>query len=662
MKNILLILLAFFIGCSTHKTKKTSSTKNKQLKKITLKEDITTYTNKINIIIDSLIKIDDPRLKRNKNGDIIRPNDISPSGKPIYFEKSHGDNLFSSVKAGALKEYGSLGLNLYGKGVVVGVWDYGAILVTHDEFTNPSTGANVIDLDTNEPQNIEDNHPTSVTSCIYAQGVFHNENYDFEGLAPNVDKLIYRNWDDRDLEILISLDANPNFVLSNHSYGFPIKRSDGVFQYEASEIGVYGNRDKTLDNNANSYPYYLHVTSAGNEGDLEAYQSGSPLQYEGQEFKDYDLLTSGTLAKNILTVGSISNQLSIFGTTVPSVFSSSGPADDGRVKPEIVARGESIPVARALDNDGNQITNGYSSASGTSFSSPITTGGLVLLQELYKNYNQNFMLSSTLKGLVCHTADDVTSWNGYEDIIGPDPKTGYGLLNLEKAATLIMNDSAVNSLNIQELDLNDGEELSFSFTQTDSNEPFIASISWTDPAKTEMASTIDLVNDLDVRIEKDGVVYLPWKLDAASKNQAAIKGDNLVDNFEKIELQQPELGTYLLTISHKGTIEGTQKVSLIVSGNGYLTLGNQETNSLSLEKTVIVYYNKIKDKLIVQSILAENTIIGLEIYSLNGRLINKSTFQDQKFLEVDTSNFESSIYFAKIQTKNGALTHAFLIN
>ena len=135
-----------------------------------------------------------------------------------------------------------------------------------------------------------------------------------------------------------------------------------------------------------------------------------------------------------------------------------------------------------------------------------------------------------------------------------------------------------------------------------------------------------------------------------------------MDNFEKIELQQPELGTYLLTISHKGTIEGTQKVSLIVSGNGYLTLGNQETNSLSLEKTVIVYYNKIKDKLIIQSILAENTIIGLEIYSLNGRLINKSTFQDQKFLEVDTSNFESSIYFAKIQTKNGALTHAFLIN
>ena len=29
--------------------------------------------------------------------------------------------------------------------------------------------------------------------------------------APEVDKLIYRDWDQRDMEILIALDANPNF-------------------------------------------------------------------------------------------------------------------------------------------------------------------------------------------------------------------------------------------------------------------------------------------------------------------------------------------------------------------------------------------------------------------------------------------------------------------
>ena len=203
----------------------------------------------------------------------------------------------------------------------------------------------------------------------------------------------------------------------------------------------------------------------------------------------------------------------MFGQPYPSDFSTSGPAKDRRIKPEIVER-ESVPVAVAFDSNGNGSTNDRSLVSGTSFSSPIVTGGLTLLQELYSNYENNFMRSSTLKGLACHTADDVKSWNGFNDVIGPDPKTGYGVLNLEKAASLIMSNSSNQSL-IQELEISNGQQKNISFTVTDSNQELIATICWIDPEKTDLTAPKDLINDLDLRLEKDGTTHYPWKVNAS---------------------------------------------------------------------------------------------------------------------------------------------------
>ena len=127
-------------------------------KKIKLKNDLINYNKKIDRIIDSLVGAKYPRLKRDTEGNIIRPHDISQKGKPLYFEISHGDNLFSSVKAEALKTGGRLGLDLNGNGITVGIWDYGAILSNHEEFINPTTGINAINIDQNESQKIQDNH------------------------------------------------------------------------------------------------------------------------------------------------------------------------------------------------------------------------------------------------------------------------------------------------------------------------------------------------------------------------------------------------------------------------------------------------------------------------------------------------------------------------
>lgn len=649
MKTKSIIIVLFFLSCnSISSTKEIDYREKEVVNRVKLKDHILKYNSSINDKIDSLITAGDKRLKRDNNGKIIRPNDISPSGFPLYFETSHGDNLFSSIGAESVKSGGTLGLSLYGQGIVVGVWDYAAVLIEHEEFKD-ETGSTIIEINQNESQTVEDSHPTSVTSCIIAKGIFHDENYDFEGLAPNIDKLIYRDWDNRDIEVLINLDANSNFIVSNHSYGFPIKTSEGTFQYTANEIGVYGDRDKTLDLNANNYPYYLHVTSAGNEGDLEGYQEGTTIQYQGQEFAKYDLLTNGALAKNILTVGSISDQLTLFGTPSPSSFSSAGPADDGRIKPDIVARGERIPVASAFDSNNSISSTSRNLASGTSFSSPIVTGGLALLQELYKTYNGLFMHASSLKGLACHTADDVSSWNGYNNIVGPDAKTGFGVLNLEKAAALIMTNEA-NQLHIQELELNNEQVINVPIQMNQNTEPFIATICWNDPAKIDLSAAKDLIHDLDLRVTKNDITYFPWKLDPSNKNQPATKGDNQVDNIEKVEAGN-EIGAYMVTISHKGQLESAQKFSLILSGSGIVL--NNEKEFSHIKNKFIAFHDVLHNTISLKSLNADTNITAVSIYNLSGQLLFEKKNINDNHCTIESTHLDRGVYLLHVSSSIG---------
>ena len=78
-------------------------------------------------------------------------------------------------------------------------------------------------------------------------------------------------------------------------------------------------------------------------------------------------------------------------------------------------------------------------------------------------------------------------------------------------------------------------------------------------------NTPALVNDLDIRVSKDGNTFFPWKLNPGSVSAAATKGDNTVDNVEKVEIGA-SAGTYTITVSHKGSLtNGSQRFALIVS-------------------------------------------------------------------------------------------------
>ena len=297
-------------------------------------------------------------------------------------------------------------------------------------------------------------------------------------------------------------------------------------------------------------PYYLPVIAAGNDRD------------DGISFDGYDILTDMACNKNALTVAAV-RQLIIYdepSDVIMSTFSSWGPTDDGRIKPDISGKGVGTFSASVESN------SSYYTASGTSMAAPNVAGSLLLLQQHYFNVNGMFMRSSTLRGLACHTAFEAG------DNPGPDYEFGWGLMNAEAAAEAITNNGG-SSL-IQEVALNNGESYSIQVYAADLAD-LHASITWTDPAGDFPPAGMNnptpaLVHDLDLRVSKDSTVYFPWKLNVEDPSEGATRGDNLVDNIEKVEVEN-STGLYTITVTHKGILEGPQIFSLIVTGIGDCT-------------------------------------------------------------------------------------------
>lgn len=268
------------------------------------------------------------------------------------------------------------------------------------------------------------------------------------------------------------------------------------------------------------------------------------------------------MAKNVITVGAVDDIENGYQNTtdvkqINTDFSSWGPTDDGRIKPDIVANGDALySTVYRTDSDSGSY---FEIMDGTSMAAPNVTGSIALLQEHYQNtHNQNPPRAATIKGVIIHTADEAGSNPG------PDYKFGWGLLNTAKAAEKISED--VNSSNtIQELTLSNNQTYSTDIFN-DGTTPLKVTIVWTDPAPSNLMLSKSLVNDLDLRVS-NGNNFEPWILNDAQPNQAASRGDNTKDNVEQVYISAPGSGYYTVTVTHKGTLSSPQAFSMIISGD-----------------------------------------------------------------------------------------------
>jgi hypothetical protein len=517
----------------------------KEISKLAKDFDIK-YTNyKNNAII--FAKQHNLPIKYYKNGDFIELQQVV-NNIPIYY-KTNNLNALISTRTNSLHSGGSLGLNIEGQNMTAYIWDGGIALQNHieylDEFGNSRYSVG-------DFSNSIEFHATHVTGTIISKGIDPNS----LGMMPKGHAVGF-DWNS-DISEITNQTLN-GMLVSNHSYGNII---DSLPDYY---FGAYTETSRDIDEIMYNAYYYLLVVAAGNDG-LSNSSNSSPL--EG--LTTYDKLSSMSCAKNSLVIAN-ANDANILNDELINVSinpsSSQGPTDDLRIKPDISGNGTQ------LYSTVNDTTSSYDFATGTSMASPNITGSLLLLQQLYNQLNNNYMYASTLKGLVLHTADDFGS-------DGPDAITGWGLLNTKKAAEVILSDGETSL--VDELTLNSGSIYSTSIT-SNSNSKLVVSLSWTDPPGAVNTGNINdstpvLINDLDLRlIDSNGTIFYPYRLISVQNNDL---GDNAVDPFEKIIIDNPS-GNYTIQISHKNSLLlGSQKFTLIVSGIEYtgVCVANAPTN------------------------------------------------------------------------------------
>lgn len=472
-------------------------------------------------------------------------------GIPQYYVTDNSVAAIS-ISTNDVHPGGIAGLSLTGAGMTPRQWDADAALLTHQEF-----GGRVI---MGDGETTTHYHSTHTAGTIMAAGVQANA----KGMAYAANLRAF-DWDNDNGEM--ASEAAAGALMSNHSYGFGrgwVWNGSSWTWYGNSSIsstedylfGFYDANSQAWDQIAYNAPNYLICKSAGNDrGD----GPGTSPPNDGP----YDCIGTQGIAKNILTVAAVNDVTGGYtgpGSVVMSSFSSWGPADDGRIKPDISANGVGLYSTYNTNN------TSYASLSGTSMSTPSVTGSLVLLQEHYENLNGtgNFMTAATTKALVIHTADECGSTTG------PDYEFGWGLMNTQSAAAKISEDQIGDV--ISELILANGGTYTRD-VQALGTEPLKVTIVWTDVPGTPVSAQLDpinpmLVNDLDLRLTYGGSTFYPWKLNRNSPaNAATNSGENNVDNVEVVYIANPVAGIYTITVDHDGTItNGTQAFSMIISG------------------------------------------------------------------------------------------------
>ena len=482
-------------------------------------------------------------------------------GKPVYY-RTDNKGAAATTRVDQLWEGGNSGLELTGQGYYqLGEWDAGSVRVSHQEFTDQGNSRVIMQ----DGASATHYHATHVAGTMVAAGV----NINAKGMGYGGSLKAWQ-WSNDEAEMANA--ASNGLQISNHSYGtargwnynngnWTWYGSASIDPDEDYKFGFYDSGSRQWDDIAHNAPYYLIVKSAGNdrgEGPSGA-GNGQPEVDGGTD--GYDCISPKGIAKNIMTVGAVTEVSNYTGpeSVNMSDFSCWGPADDGRVKPDIVGKG--VDVYSTMDGS----NDAYGSLQGTSMSAPNVAGSMAMLQLHYNNVFGEYMLASTLKGLVLHSADEA----GEHD--GPDYIFGWGLMNAERAAQIISDNEG--QIVIDEIVLPNGDSFTREVTVPEGNN-FKVTICWTDVPGSPTSPQLNpsnpmLVNDLDLKVEDaNSNVYYPYSLNRDDPSAAATTdGKNYVDNVEMILMEGIDAGTYTITVDHDGTLAGGGQVfSMIISG------------------------------------------------------------------------------------------------
>jgi hypothetical protein len=455
---------------------------------------------------------------------------------------------------------------LTGRGQIIAHGDDG--LSTGDQATlHPDFRGQILAMINVGKDDVADiwGHGTHTAGSIVGTGLASKGQ--FKGSAPEA-MLVHQGLGNNDGGLSIP-DYYELLAVPYNNYGARI-RSDS---WGSKSYGVYNTDCQTADSFAWEHPDHLSVMSAGNSG----------IDTNADGVIDSDSVGSPASAKNILAIGAAENDrepavegfrnyqfgsgswayyfpaepissdyISYSATTEPyqqgiAAFSSRGPTDDGRIKPEVVAPGTDVistacSIALGYNWGGYPANDAYCYEGGTSMSCPLTAGTVALIRQYMVEQAgipdpSAALMKATLIGGSRSLAPGQYGEHTFQEIpySSPNNVEGWGQPDLLNA---IHPQGAMIQL-LDDIQPATHKSKKYDISIIKPGQSLDIVLSWTDyPAAVEAAVT--LVNDLDLSlITPSGKRLYPNDLNEPDR----------LNTIESIRVDSAETGNYQIVVS-----------------------------------------------------------------------------------------------------------------
>ncbi|MBU0980205.1 MAG: right-handed parallel beta-helix repeat-containing protein [Nanoarchaeota archaeon] len=376
-----------------------------------------------------------------------------------------------------------------------------------------------------------------------------------------------------------------------------------------------------------------------------------PLQCNGNERGNgapcgqYGTIPQPAVAKNAISVGALNTNDNSMTT-----FSSWGPTDDGRLRPDVVGPG--CQSTGDLGITSTVPVDTYDSMCGCSMATPAVAGGVALMIEHWRNENGNpnyLPVGATIKAILAQTATDLGN-------AGPDYQFGFGHVNISEAVDLITAHENGPQRVITDY-IYDDDNYYYSFYVPPGVTSIKVTLAWDDPYAGYLSNP-NLVNDLDLLVyDPNNVANYAYTLNPAIPANVAGTGFNGRDNLEQVEIPTPIPGKYRARVWGWNVVQAPQDFTLV------LPYGNVQCGDILYEDTTLV--EDLDCLGIGLEIGASYVDLDCSGYTIQGSDTSwgiKSSANSGSIVNCTIRDFDTGIYLYSVADQNDIINNHVLSN
>lgn len=345
--------------------------------------------------------------------------------------------------------------------------------------------------------------------------------------------------------------------INSNSWGV-CNLDNGYCNLYSADSRAYDALARDIDPNTPGFQEMVVIFSAGNDG------NHAPLA-----------VSMPATGKNVITVGAsesfrptdangvdLRDGCGVAGSGADNAqdvigFSSGGPLQDGRAKPDIVAPGTHITGAASQDDSFKATKDDdlgvcdryfpagqtlYTWSSGTSHSTPVVAGGAALAFQWLKTRLGTEPSAALVKAFLLNSTTYLTGKNANDNL--PGARQGWGLMNIARMfenTQRIIYDESPDRVFTQ----SGGSPFEITGTIADPTKEFRVMLAWTDVPGASL-SNAPYVNQLNLEVTVGGVTY-KGNVFAGQYSKAGGQADFL-NNVQGVRLPAGTVGPFVIRV------------------------------------------------------------------------------------------------------------------